>query len=80
MSIPSYKSKDVFVPEGIVPAYAEESVMGRKLFNSSLKPKSKRYDPLKYGCDICRAFFAPTKFLVLAHKSTVHKIPIPRNS
>ena len=72
----SYKSNSVSVPEGIVPAYAEACP---KLYNSLFKPESERYDPLRYNCDICGTFFAPSKFLVVTHKSVEHKITIPPN-
>ena len=75
MSIPSYKSNSVTVPEDVVPSHVMDCQTLLKLHNSR-KPSS-RYDSLRYSCDICRAFFAPSKFLVLTHKAVEHKIPIP---
>ena len=69
----SYYSKDVTVPEGEVPSSAMECQTLLKLYNSR---KSKPLD-LKYRCDICRTYFAQSKWFILTHKAVEHKIPIP---
>ena len=71
----SYKSNGVTVPEGLAPNHIMESQTLVKLHNL----KKVRPLDLKYRCDICQNYFAHSKWFVLTHKATVHKIPIPHN-
>ena len=74
MSYPTYKSNQTFVPEECMPPnHVMECPTLFKLYYSR---KPKQLD-LKYRCDICGTYFAHSKWFIVTHKATEHKIPIP---
>ena len=68
-----YHSNCVTVPKYYAPNHVMECEAALKLHNSR-----KVITPdLEYTCDICRKYFTHSKWLIMTHKSTEHKIPIP---